>query len=69
MSDHQWRTLQEISDATGIPQASASSDLRHLRKERNGSYIVEKRRLSLKHVGTYQYRLLDPIPKGQMRLI
>lgn len=54
MLDGQWRTLQQIADATGDPVASISAQLRHLRKERFGSHIVDRR-----HVGggLYEYRV------------
>jgi hypothetical protein len=41
-----WKTLAEIEQALGYPQASVSAQLRHLRKTRFGSYQVEKRRRS-----------------------
>ena len=39
-----WRTLEDIRSWTGIPEASVSAQLRHLRKTRFGGYVVEKRR-------------------------
>ena len=39
-----WFTLAEIETALDHPQASISAQLRHLRKLRFGSYLVEKRR-------------------------
>jgi hypothetical protein len=44
MSDSRWRTLAEIEMLTGIPQASGSAFLRHLRKIRFGGHTVNKRR-------------------------
>ena len=44
MIDGLWCTLEEISSWTGIPEASVSAQLRHLRKTRFGGYVVEKRR-------------------------
>jgi hypothetical protein len=41
-----WKTLAEIALETGAPEASASAQLRHLRKERFGGYRVERRRRS-----------------------
>lgn len=55
MKDGCWRTLREISDITGDPEASVSAQLRHLRKERFGSYQVDRIRGSN---GLYYYRLL-----------
>lgn len=57
MVDGNWRTLGEISDLTGDPAASISAQLRHLRKERFGSWIVEKRSRGSRIVGLYEYRI------------
>jgi hypothetical protein len=56
MKDGHWRTLQEIADAADAPQASVSAQLRHLRKPRFGSHLVEKQRRGCG--GTWEYRLL-----------
>jgi Fic family protein len=50
-----WRTLAEIEEKTGDPQASISAQLRHLRKERFGAHKVERRRRSQ---GTWEYRII-----------
>ena len=55
MKDSKWRTLSEISQATGDPQASISAQLRHLRKPRFGAHIVEKEYLGN---GLYQYKVI-----------
>jgi hypothetical protein len=55
MKDEQWRTLREISNITGDPEASISAQLRHLRKPRFGGYDVEKEYVSN---GLYKYKLL-----------
>lgn len=60
MSDARWRALKEISEVTGDPPSSVSAQLRHLRKERFGSYIVEKRIRGEREKGLYEYRVLDP---------
>jgi len=57
MRDQAWRTLSQIAAATGDPEASISAQLRHLRKERFGSFVVQKEHLG--H-GLFQYRLLPP---------
>lgn len=38
-----WRTLDEIAQRTGDPQASVSAELRHLRKRKFGGHTVLKR--------------------------
>lgn len=58
MKDQNWRTLREISEATGDPEASASAQLRHLRKERFGSHVVERRPRGDRSHGLHEYRLL-----------
>ena len=72
MRDGTWRTLNEIQVATGFPQASISADLRHFRKPQFGGLVVEKRRRSLGELGTWEYRVLAPLPAdpdGQQRLV
>lgn len=71
MADAQWRTLQQIADATGDPPASVSAQLRHLRKRRFGSHTVEKEYLG---DGLYEYRLLlnpgsAPVPETEPELV
>lgn len=60
MRDGQWRTLNEIAVATVDPPASISAQLRHLRKARFGSWIIEKRPRSERSRGLYEYRMLAP---------
>ena len=55
MKDAKWRTLREISNITGDPEASISAQLRHLRKPRFGGHNVEKEYISS---GLYRYKLL-----------
>jgi DNA-binding Lrp family transcriptional regulator len=57
MKDGQWRTLNEIADATNYPHASVSACLRDLRKERWGAYIVDREYLGN---GLYTYRVIVP---------
>lgn len=54
MSDGQWHTLADISDATGHPQASVSSRIRDLRKPKFGGFTI-----STEYVrrGLWRYRL------------
>lgn len=60
MRDGKWRTLNEIADVTCDPPASISAQLRHLRKQRFGSWIVKKRRRGDRKHGLYEYRLRAP---------
>lgn len=54
MRGETWRTLREIADETGDPEASVSAQLRHLRKERFGSHKVHRRHDG---GGVYRYRV------------
>lgn len=65
MGDGAWRTLREIAQQTGDPEASISAQLRHLRKPRFGAYRVEKK--SRGH-GLFSYRLLPPVPVASSQL-
>ena len=60
MFDNKWRTLREIAEITNDPEASISAQLRHLRKPRFGSFIVNKRRRGCEGVGLFEYQLLIP---------
>lgn len=60
MKDGRWRTLAEIEAITGDPPASISAQLRHLRKERFGSFEVEKRARGERIHGLWEYRLIVP---------
>jgi len=69
MRDGRWHTLREISDATGDPHASVSTQLRHLRKPRFGSYQVNR-----EHVGRglYRYQLgprVRPVNERQVEML
>lgn len=43
MRDGRWRTLDEIARATGDPVASVSAQLRHLRRDKFGGHVVNRR--------------------------
>jgi hypothetical protein len=58
MIDGCWRTLGEIEAATGDPQASISAQLRHLRKARFGSHVINKRPRGDRHHGLFEYQLV-----------
>ncbi len=54
MKDGAWRTLDDISRITGDPHASISAQLRHLRKKRFGSHVINKQYIDN---GLYKYQL------------
>lgn len=55
MADGRWRTLQQISEATGDPESSVSARLRDLRKPRWGNRNVERRYVKR---GLFEYRVV-----------
>lgn len=57
MIDGKWRTLREMGEALGEPQASISARLRDLRKERFGAWKVER---AYVRDGIWQYRVQRP---------
>lgn len=67
MLDGRWRSLPEIEMLTGDPPASISAQLRHLRKMRFGSYLVE-RRLRGCSAGLYEYRVQHPQKGEQLEI-
>ena len=56
--DGAWYTLDEIHNNTHDPHASISAQLRHLRKERFGSHVVEKRPRGDRAHGLWEYRVI-----------
>jgi hypothetical protein len=66
IADRQWRTLDQLVEATGAPHASVSAQLRNLRKPRFGKHTIERRHIAN---GLYEYRLAptvaDAVPVGQ----
>lgn len=57
MIDGEWRTLSEIEQLTNFGQASISAQLRHLRKERFGNHVVNKRNRGVREKGLFEYQL------------
>lgn len=55
MSDGEWRTVEKIVQGTNYPANSVQAQLRNLRKERFGAYLVERRRVTTS--GLYEYRV------------
>jgi hypothetical protein len=58
MSDGRARTLREINEATGAPEASASACLRDFRKPRFGRHILLKNRRGEPKQGLFEYWLI-----------
>lgn len=58
MKDGKFRTLQEIEQATGDPQASISGQLRNFRKLQYGSMTVNKQIRGDRERGLYEYQLI-----------
>ena len=57
MADGQWRTLAEIAHAAGCGEASASAQMRNLRKPQFGGHAIERAR-NAEGSGLWLYRLL-----------
>ena len=61
MQDSRYHTLREISNITGDPESSISAQLRHLRKVKFGSHVVNKRPRGQRATGLWEYQLVtDP---------
>lgn len=60
MLDHEWRTVQEICDVTHDPGPSVLAQLGHLRKQRFGAHLVEKRPRGDRIHGLWEYRMGEP---------
>jgi hypothetical protein len=58
MKGGEWRTLAEIEELTGDPQASISAQLRHLRKERFGAHTATKRSRGDRDFGLFEYQVV-----------
>lgn len=68
MIDGSWRTLSEIASVTGDHESSISAQLRHLRKPKHGSHVVNKQRRGDPAAGLYEYQVLSPVPKAERQL-
>ncbi len=55
MKSGAWRTLPQIAQITGDPEASISAQLRHLRKTRFGGHTVNREYIS---DGLYRYQVI-----------
>lgn len=69
-----WLTLRELAQLTQFGEASISAQLRHLRKPKFGSYVVEKRVRrgevirDAEHGAIWEYRLRREISAGSPRI-
>jgi hypothetical protein len=54
VKDGQWRTLDQIATMADAPVASVSAQLRHLRKPKFGSHVIERRHVAN---GLFEYRM------------
>ena len=57
LQDGEWKTLRELSEDTGDPEASISARLRDLRKKKFGAHTVESRRRGEPKQGLWEYKL------------
>lgn len=65
MTDHQWRTLREISTVTGDPESSVSARLRDIRNKL-GMAVERRRRAGFELSGVFEYRVRPAIEKGDL---
>lgn len=63
MADHGWRSLREISEATGDPEASVSARLRDFRKPEFGGMQVDRRRREGSATWEYRCPSIPPPPR------
>ena len=56
--DGGWLTLHELGELTGYSEASISAQIRHLRKDQFGGFLVAKRRRRLEKRSVWEYRIL-----------
>lgn len=67
MEDGAWRSLREISLATGHPEASVSARLRDIRKkEFFKNYTTNSRRRT---AGTWEYRVVRSEPEDEQGVL
>jgi hypothetical protein len=59
MKDGSWRTLREIAQMTGCPEASVSARLRDFRKKKFGGHVVDRRRRGHWVDGIFEYQLME----------
>ena len=68
-----WLTLRELAQLTRFGETSISAQLRHLRKAKYGSYVVEKRVRrgivvsEVEHGAIWEYRLRRGVKVGAQR--
>ncbi len=65
MADGVWRTLEDITRATGDPHASISAQLRHLRKPRFGGHtaIAATSETESTSTGCWPHKLREVVSK------
>ena len=51
--DQQWHKMQDIASDISAPEPSVSAQIRNLRKEKHGGYVINRRRVG----NTYEYQL------------
>jgi len=67
LSDGKWITLSQLSIKANCPEASASSRLRDLRKDKFGGHTVHRKRGDKYNDGLFYYRL-EIEPQQEMRV-
>lgn len=68
MEDGEWRTLAQIQGIIGGSESGISARLRDLRKEKFGSYIVNRRHRGEPSFGLFEYQLIHEDKKPEFKL-
>jgi len=58
MKDGKFRTVNQIHDVLGYPQASISAQLRNLKKERYGGHGLEKQHVGDRANGLWEFKII-----------
>lgn len=58
VSDGEWHTLRELAAGARGSEAGISARLRDLRKEKFGSFTIERRRAGAPSSGCFEYRMV-----------
>lgn len=64
MKDGAWRTLRDIAQLTGCPEASVSARLRDFRKEKFGGHTVNRERKYTE--GVFSVWIYQLLPSGNV---
>lgn len=64
--DGRYRTLREIHEITGDGEASISAQIRHLRKQHHGGYVIDRRIRGDRVNGLFEYAITGQAQAGTL---